>query len=489
MSKNYSTKVETTNLLLDSMVSLVASALAILISRVSTGPVYNYIFHGLAWAMMGWFFMMVGTYITKSHHVVIRYATLRSTLSIFLALLIKEVLMGATILAGLFSFKSGVSEFVLVALDGFISFTFCILVRVFILLLMDERNEDPGINVDRKAVLIVGTKDKAVSALTRLQRSRRYRVCGLLSFTKSDSKLSIMENDVYYFGEDQDLFNLKRTLGIAAIVLPNDIDVAHMSEGFEYDPFKASLDKLLKACVAHDIQVLNIPYIDELEGDLLNSAAGFSTKAEYKDVDEDYIPDNMGSITRNVKRFVDFCVSLVLIIIFSPLMFVCWLMIKLDDGGPALFSQVRIGRFGRPFKIYKFRSMRMDAESMGPALYSGDEDPRLTKAGSFLRRHHLDELPQLFNILFGDMAFVGYRPERKFYIDQILQHDHRYTYLYQIRPGVTSYATLKNGYTDTMEKMLKRLDFDLYYLRHRSWWFDIKILFSTFTNIVFGKIF
>ena len=161
----------------------------------------------------------------------------------------------------------------------------------------------------------------------------------------------------------------------------------------------------------------------------------------------------------------------------------------MSDKGPVIYKQERIGRFGRPFYIYKFRSMRLDAETDGPALYSGDDDPRLTKVGGFLRKHHLDELPQLWNVFIGDMAFVGYRPERKYYIDQIIEVDPRYAYLYQIRPGVTSYATLKNGYTDSLDKMLRRLEFDLYYLRHRSWWFDIKILFSTFMNIVFGKVF
>ena len=123
------------------------------------------------------------------------------------------------------------------------------------------------------------------------------------------------------------------------------------------------------------------------------------------------------------------------------------------------------------------------------AIAGGDNDPRLTKTGRFIRAHHLDELPQLYNVLRGDMAFIGPRPERKFYIDQILEHDARYTYLYQIRPGVTSYATLYNGYTDTMEKMLRRLEYDLYYLGHRSWLFDFKILLNTFCSIVFGKKF
>ena len=132
----------------------------------------------------------------------------------------------------------------------------------------------------------------------------------------------------------------------------------------------------------------------------------------------------------------------------------------------------------------------MDAEEGGiPRLLEEPNDPRLTKVGRILRRHHLDELPQLWNVFKGDMAFIGPRPERKYYIDQIMQHDPRYVYLYQIRPGVTSYATLYNGYTDTMEKMLKRLDLDLYYLEHRSWWFDAKILVKTFINIAFGKVF
>lgn len=134
--------------------------------------------------------------------------------------------------------------------------------------------------------------------------------------------------------------------------------------------------------------------------------------------------------------------------------------------------------------------MRTDAETNGPLLATADgADPRLTETGRFLREHHLDELPQLWNVLLGDMSFIGYRPERKYFIDQIMQHDPRYEYLYQIRPGVTSYATLYNGYTDTMEKMLRRLELDLYYLEHRSFFFDMKILWLTFISIISGKKF
>ncbi len=204
-----------------------------------------------------------------------------------------------------------------------------------------------------------------------------------------------------------------------------------------------------------------------------------------------FIPDNMSAFTRNVKRIGDCLLAMFALIIFSPLILICYIAVKLEDGGPAIFKQERIGRFGRPFNIYKFRSMRLDAEKLGPQLShnGGNGDSRLTKVGRFLRAHHLDELPQLWNVFCGDMAFIGPRPERKFYIDQIIERDPRYIYLYQIRPGVTSYATLYNGYTDTMEKMLLRLEYDLYYLSHRSWWFDFKILMNTFCSIVFGKKF
>ena len=202
-----------------------------------------------------------------------------------------------------------------------------------------------------------------------------------------------------------------------------------------------------------------------------------------------YILDGMNEFERNIKRMIDFVVAFICLIVFSPLILVCYYLVKREDGGPAIFKQERIGRFGRPFTIYKFRSMRLDAEKNGPELYQHEKDTRMTKIGRFLRDHHLDELPQLWNVLKGDMAFIGPRPERQYFIDQIMQHDQRYKYLYQIRPGVTSYATLYNGYTDTMEKMLRRLELDLYYLENRSWWFDAKIIVKTFLNIAFGKKF
>ena len=189
-----------------------------------------------------------------------------------------------------------------------------------------------------------------------------------------------------------------------------------------------------------------------------------------------------------IKRVINFTVAALGLILFSPLFLVCWLLIR-TDGQPAIYRQERIGLGGKPFYIYKFRSMVVDAEKEGEELLQQENDPRLTKVGRFLRAHHLDELPQLWNVLKGDMAFVGPRPERKYYIDQIMQRDTRYQQLYVLRPGVTSYATLKNGYTDTIDKMLIRLEMDLYYLEHQSLWTDAKILWKTFKDIITGKIF
>lgn len=202
-----------------------------------------------------------------------------------------------------------------------------------------------------------------------------------------------------------------------------------------------------------------------------------------------YILDGMNEFERNVKRAFDFVVALICLIVFSPLFLYCYFIIKREDGGSVIYKQERIGRFGRPFYIYKFRSMVENAEDNGPVLCESDEDDRLTKAGRFLRAHHLDELPQFWNVFKGEMSFVGPRPERKYFIDQIMEIDKRYEYLYQIRPGISSLATLYNGYTDTMEKMLKRLEMDLYYLENRSWFLDFRIIGLTFLKIVFGKKF
>lgn len=190
-----------------------------------------------------------------------------------------------------------------------------------------------------------------------------------------------------------------------------------------------------------------------------------------------------------LKRILDCAASGLGLIVFSPLFLIIWIAIRLESSGPAIFSQERIGYLGRPFTIYKFRSMRIDSEKDGhPALCSKD-DSRLTKVGQFLRDHHLDELPQLWNVFRGDMSFVGPRPERKYFIDKIMQLNDSYERLYQLRPGLFSWATLYNGYTDTMDKMLTRLHMDIDYLENRTLVMDTKIIWLTVMSIITGKKF
>ncbi|MBR6285415.1 MAG: sugar transferase [Bacteroidaceae bacterium] len=189
-----------------------------------------------------------------------------------------------------------------------------------------------------------------------------------------------------------------------------------------------------------------------------------------------------------VKRCFDFVAALFCIVLFSPLFLIICIVVKLADGAPVLFSQERVGLHGETFRIYKFRTMTPNAEAEQPLLCDVN-DPRLTKVGQWLRSHHLDEIPQLWNVLKGDMSFIGYRPERPYFVEQIMEKNPDYARLYAIRPGITSKATLYNGYTGTMEKMLRRLDMDLEYLDNQSLMLDIKILLKTFISIVSGKLF
>ena len=197
----------------------------------------------------------------------------------------------------------------------------------------------------------------------------------------------------------------------------------------------------------------------------------------------------MTATGRIIKRVFDVTAGMFGLLVTSPASLVIYCLIRLEDGGPAIFKQERIGYGGKPFTLYKFRSMTEASEVDGKPTLCEKDDKRLTRVGSFLRRHHLDELPQLWNVLKGEMSFVGPRPERKFFVDKIKAINPQYELLYQVRPGLFSPATLYNGYTDTMEKMLERLRMDLHYLRHRSLWLDFKIIVLTVVAILSGKKF
>lgn len=179
-----------------------------------------------------------------------------------------------------------------------------------------------------------------------------------------------------------------------------------------------------------------------------------------------------------VKRGMDILFSVTGLILLSPVYVALSLAMAAYWRACPFFLQERVGKGGRVFRICKFRTMAADAEADGPQLTPAGHD-RLTRVGSFLRSHHLDELPQLWNVLKGDMTLVGYRPERPCFVERIMAEDNRYAFLFSMRPGVTSEATLYNGYTDTMDKMLVRLNMDLQYMETATLGRDLLILFKT----------
>ena len=198
--------------------------------------------------------------------------------------------------------------------------------------------------------------------------------------------------------------------------------------------------------------------------------------------------DAMNVCGRVVKRLIDILVSLLGIIVLSPIFILVYLVI-LIAGGNAIYKQERVGYKGKSFYIYKFRTMYKDAEKNGIPRTENERREQMTRVGRFLRDHHLDELPQMFNVLNGDMSLVGPRPERQVFIDKIMEVNPNYVHIYKMRPGLTSKATLYNGYTDTMEKMLTRLEMDLEYLTTRSLWGDFVIVCKTAFSIISGKKF
>lgn len=186
----------------------------------------------------------------------------------------------------------------------------------------------------------------------------------------------------------------------------------------------------------------------------------------------------MAGWQENTKRLLDVFLSVIAVILFLPVFIVLAIIIKTTSKGPILYRQERVGRFGKPFHIYKLRSMVHNAENGTPAL-SNEADKRITKVGRFMRKTHLDEIPQFYNVIIGDMSLVGPRPERKFYIDQIVQRAPHYTHLHKLRPGITSWGQVKYGYASDVDEMLERLPYDMMYLKNISLYIDFKILIYT----------
>lgn len=194
----------------------------------------------------------------------------------------------------------------------------------------------------------------------------------------------------------------------------------------------------------------------------------------------------VSALTLNCKRASDIALSALALIALSPLLGAVALAVRLDSKGPVIFRQERIGYRNHPFNILKFRTMRNDAEDQGPALSTAD-DNRITRVGRILRKYRLDELPQFWNVLRGDMSLVGPRPERQYYITQIMERAPYYTLVHRVRPGITSWGMVKYGYASSVDQMIERLPYDLLYLENVSLTVDMKILFHTVNTVLTGK--
>jgi len=197
------------------------------------------------------------------------------------------------------------------------------------------------------------------------------------------------------------------------------------------------------------------------------------------------IPDLlMPAWQQNIKRLIDIFASIVLLFLLSPLYIVLALGVKLSSAGSIFYKHERVGKEGKPFTIYKFRSMHMNAEKNGIPQLSSENDPRITTWGRFMRKYRLDELPQFYNVLIGDMSLVGPRPERQYYIKQIVKFAPHYLHLHKVRPGITSLGQVKYGYAENVLQMLERLDFDIIYIQNMSLYIDFKILIYTVLTIL-----
>lgn len=187
-----------------------------------------------------------------------------------------------------------------------------------------------------------------------------------------------------------------------------------------------------------------------------------------------------------IKTIIDYSVTVICLILLIPIILILVIAIKITVKGPVIYSQKRIGKDGKAFTLYKFRSMHNGVEE-GVPLLCGKKDKRITAVGRLMRKHKLDEIPNFVNVLKGDMSIIGPRPEQQYFINQIVSRKPEYRLLHSIKPGITSWGQVKYGYASNVDEMIKRLEYDLYYLKNRSLWFDLKIAVYTVGIIIKGE--